>query len=302
MKIYMTKPHLILVSISIVLFLPKLSFACSTCLVGDPTLTALGAEKPYENRLRLSVDYLNRDEEIGVEGVDLKIIDENRLNLNLAWAPNRRWMFGLSLPWVDRELTKTTLEKESVSTPGDISINFKNYLQEHDSFQSHMYGLLGGVRFGTAEEQFNNGQVLDFDVQPGTGATTVNVGAWYAHFEFPWMMYTSTAYFVSGEGFQEFQAGDAWTFNAFGQYAKDYELAFQLGLEARWSEKDQFSSVEDPNSGGFIAFIAPAVIYTLQEDLLLNFIIKLPVVKELNGNHEEGTIITLGVTYDFDTH
>jgi hypothetical protein len=277
-------------------------WACSTCMVGDPTQTLMGAEKPYEDRLRLSLDVLTRDESTGVAGFNQKKIDETRSSINLAYAPNRRMMFALHVPVVKRTLESFNLSTEEVTALGDVSLTFKNFMQEKDSFQRHMYGLIAGLRLPTATEQTANGVPLDFDVQPGTGAYMVNAGAWYAQYRFPWMFYTSTSYFISGEGNQKFQAGDAIVLNASLQYAAHHGLSFPLALEARWSQQDKFAEVVDPNSGGTQVYLAPGVIYNLADDLLLNFAIKLPVVENLNGDHEEGTIVTFGVTYDFDMH
>jgi hypothetical protein len=147
-----------------------------------------------------------------------------------------------------------------------------------------------------------NGVPLDFDVQPGTGAVTAGIGGWYANYKFPWMVYTSAMAFTSNEGFQQFQAGDAITLNLVIQYAVNHKLSLPLALEGRWSKYDEFGGVTDPNSGGTQVYIAPGLIYTLHNDLLLNLAFKLPVVENLHGDHEEGNIYTVGVTYDFDIH
>ncbi len=56
------------------------AIACSTCMVGDPTLSLMGLEKPFTNRLRISVDYLSRSEKLGLDGFNQKTIDEQRLS------------------------------------------------------------------------------------------------------------------------------------------------------------------------------------------------------------------------------
>ena len=279
------------------------AFACSTCMVGDPTQSLMGAEKPYENRLRFSLDYLSRSEELGEEGFNKKVIDENRVSLSLAYAPTTRLMLGVNLPYVNRQLESFNLSNQEVTTIGDITFTVKNFLQDKEFMQKHMYGLLGGLKLPTAEEQKDdNGVPLDFDVQAGQGATVLNVGAWYSNFSYPYLYYTSASYHVASEGYQDFQAGDALVFNATAQYASDYELSFYLGLEGRSSQKDTFSGVDDEDSGGNIIFLAPGLVYTIKQDLLLNATVKFPVIDNLNGFHEEGAIFNIGVTYDFEIH
>jgi len=285
-------------------FLPaSVAMACSTCMVGDPTQSLMGAEKPFEDRLRLSVNYLSRSEELGREGFNKKVIDENRVSLSLAYAPSTRFMLGVDIPYVNRQLESFNLADQEVTTLGDVTITVKNFLQEKDFLQKHMYGLLGGLKLPTASEQDDSdGIPLDFDVQAGQGATVLNAGAWYANYNYPYLFYTSASYHVATEGYQDFQAGDALVFNATAQYSTKHSLSYYLGLEGRSSQKDTFSDIDDEDSGGTIVFLAPGLIYNITADLLLNAAVKFSAIDDLNGDHDEGTIVTFGVTYDFEIH
>jgi hypothetical protein len=285
------------------LFAAPAVLACSTCMVGDPTLTLMGAEKPYEDRLRFSVDYLSRSEELGRDGFNKKDIEEQRVSLSLAYAPSSRLMFGVNLPYVNRQLQAFNLAQEEVSAVGDVSVTFKNFMQAAEFLQKHMYGLLGGIKFPTASEAADaSGVPLDFDVQAGQGATVINAGGWYAHYNYPYMFYTSMTYHKASEGYQDFQAGDALVYNATAQYASQYSISYYLGLEGRSSRQDSFAGIDDPDSGGTIIFIAPGFIYTLLPDLLLNATVKLPAIDALTGDHSEGPIFNIGLTYDFKMH
>ena len=286
--------------------LSPVAIACSTCMVGDPTQSLMGAEKPFEDRLRLSLNYLSRSETLGSEQNVInnkKDIDEQRVSLNFAYAPSKRFMLGLNVPYVNRELESFDLSSEEVTTLGDITLTVKNFLQEKSFLQKHMYGFLAGVKLPTASEQLDaNGDPLDFDVQAGQGATVVNAGFWYSHFNYPYLFYTSASYHVGSEGYQDFQAGNALVYNATAQYASNESLSLYLSMEGRGSEKDTFADIEDEDSGGNIVFLAPGIIYTIKQDLLLNAVYKHPVIEQLNGDHEEGPIFSIGVTYDFQMH
>jgi len=279
------------------------AWACSTCMVGDPTLTLMGTEKPYAGRLRLSLDYFSRDEEIGVEGFNKRTIDDQRIRLDIAYAPTRRIMLGLRIPYVNRTLESFNLETQESKALGDARLTAKFFLQQKDSFQTHMYGILAGIRFPTASEQSSNGIPLEFDAQPGIGAAVFNAGAWYSYFNFPWLVHLSGTYhYMPNEGFQGFRAGDALVTTLGMQYATDFNLAFQLAYDSRYSQKDTFFEIDDPDSGGYIGYISPGLVYSIKTDLLFFASVKLPVVENLNGNHEEGAIINFGVTYDFSLH
>ena len=276
------------------------ALACSTCMVGDPTLTLMGTEKPYAGRLRMSLDYFSRDEEIGVEGVNKRTIDDQRTRLDIAYAPTRRIMLGLRIPYVNRTLESFNLATQESTALGDVRLTAKFFLQEKDHFQTHMYGLLAGVRLPTASEQSENGVPLEFDAQPGVGSAIYNAGLWYSYFKFPWMLYlTGTFHYMPEEGFQGFRAGNALSTVIGVQYASDYNIAYQLAYQSRYSEKDTFFDIDDPDSGGYIGFIAPGLVYSIKTDLLFFANVRVPVIENLNGNHEEGTIFNIGVTYDF---
>ena len=272
-------------------------------MVGDPTQSLMGAEKPFEGRLRVSADFLSRTESLGVTGLNHKEIDEQRLTLSLAYAPDTRWMIGLNLPFASRQLTAFNLSTQEVSAPGDVTLTAKYFMQEKTFLQKHMYGLLAGVKLPTAAEIMDGaGAPLAFDVQAGQGATVLNVGAWYAHFNYPSLFYASTAYHIASGGYLQFQAGNALAYNVTAQYSSSQALAWYLGLEGRYSQKDSFAGVVDADSGGNMVFATPGFIYTVTQDLLLNVTVKLPFIKQLRGEHNEDTIYNIGLTYDFDIH
>jgi hypothetical protein len=83
------------------------------------------------------------------------------------------------------------------------------------------------------------------------------------------------------------------------QYAYSPHLALQLGLDTRWSQKHRYAGDSDPDSGGWIGFLTPGVVINVAEDLLFNLSVQLPVIKQLNGDHEEETTFQIGLVYDF---
>ena len=72
----------------------------------------------------------------------------------------------------------------------------------------------------------------------------------------------------------------------------------QLGFDSRWSAQDKFDGVKDKDSGGFIAYLSPGVVFNLAEDLQLNVNAQIAVIDDLKGDHAEDQIINVGLTYD----
>lgn len=287
-------------AIATVVLLPIQTFACSTCLCGDPTLTVMGAEKPFAGRKRVSLESLFRTESIGRRGIDRVDIDEHRLSLGFSYTFNPRVAVSLRLPWVDKQLENSSLARSETQGIGDINVTAKIFLQPQTGMVRRLYGLTAGVTLPTAEEKTSaSGQLLDIDVQPGVGSTVAQLGVWYGQYAFPWFFYASSALNIPTEGNQDFTPGTAVTLTLRTQYAPRHRLAFQLGLDTRWSEKDKYGDIADSNSGGFLGFLSPGVVITLSTDLLLQLQTQIPVIDELNGHHEEETTYSIGIIYDF---
>ncbi|MGF1547555.1 MAG: hypothetical protein ACFCUG_09515 [Thiotrichales bacterium] len=276
------------------------ALACSTCLAGDPTLTLMGAEKPFVGRKRIALEWLDRSEEIGIAGFNRVTVDERRWSLGFSYTPNERLSLGVRLPWLDKQREDASLARVKVQDFGDVEITAKFYLQSRTFGARDAYGLIAGLRLPTATEQRRaNGMAFDIDTQAGTGAVTPQFGGWYARYAYPWFAQVTSVLHVAGGGFQDFRAGAALATSATGQRALTQTLALQLGIDTRWSARDQYASEADPDSGGFIAYLSPGLVYTLREDLLVNLRVQLPIVDALNGNHDESVTFGVGIVYDF---
>ncbi|EIJ41470.1 hypothetical protein BegalDRAFT_0552 [Beggiatoa alba B18LD] len=281
--------------------LPAPVLACSTCMAGDPTLSLMGTEKTYTGRLRLSADYLQRQERIGIAGFNQTELTERRLTIGLSYAWNDRLNLAIRLPFVDKNLEYANLATQDSQAIGDIELSTKFTLTpETTDMHRHLWGLIAGIRLPTAPEQTDNaGRSLDIDVQTGTGAVVPQLGGWYGYYAFPYFFYSSVVLHYAFEGFEDFQAGEALVLTFAGQYALNHAVALQAGIDARWSAKNQFSDIDDPDSGGFIAFFSPKVMYTITEDVILNLGVQIPMIKQLNGEQTERSIWQAGIVYDF---
>lgn len=279
----------------------EMATACSTCLCGDPTLTTMGAEKPFAGRQRISLGYLDREERVGIAGVNQRVIRDSRMTLGYSYWLNQKLALGLRVPFVDKQLTDASLAREQVSALGDIDIDARLYLwQDRPAIPRHIAGLQFGVRLPTASQEKSSGVTLDNDVQPGDGLTLGSVGVWHGYFRFPWMVYSSGQFnFGLDKGYEDFDYGGSLKLSSTLQYALNYKFALQIGVDMRWSEQDRYQQVGDPDSGGFIAFLSPGAVVTLAPDLILNVKVQSPWIEDLDGDHEEDEVLHLGVTYDF---
>ncbi|HBR96684.1 MAG TPA: hypothetical protein DD979_04815 [Gammaproteobacteria bacterium] len=260
----------------------------------------MGVEKPFAGRARVSLEYLDRVERMGTPGFNRKEVNEQRGSLGLSYSPSRRMALSVVVPWVDKQVTTTSLAEESTQAVGDINLTAKLFLQPDTPLPKHLYGVTLGVTLPTAPEKKDaSGQLLDIDAQPGAGATIAQAGAWYSHFQFPYLFYISGVANLPSEGDQGFHPGDSFLTTLQVQYSFNYQWAVQANLDTRWSERDTYDGERDANSGGFLAFIAPGMVFKPVEDLLLTVSTQIPVIDDLHGEHEEGQTVRLGVIYDW---
>lgn len=272
-------------------------WACSSCLSGDPTLTLMGTEKGYKGRFRMGLDILTRSEEVGIQGFNLKELEETRFTLGLAYSFSERITLSARIPYLSKKLTLPNLSEQKADGLGDIEINTKFFFyNEKDHRHKHLYGFSLGARLPTASEQEN----LDIDVQLGTGSFIPTIGAWYGYYNYPWFFYTSANFHITAnEGFQDFKAGNALVNTFQVQYAFNPKFALSLALDTRYSVKDKYANVKDDDSGGLIGFLTPGLVFNIKEDLIFNAVIQIPVIDNLNGEHEEKAVYQLGIVYDF---
>jgi hypothetical protein len=275
--------------------------ACATCLCGDPTITAMGTEKPFAGRLRVGVDYLTRGETIGDAGVDELEIDEERVTYNLSYAPSANWILAAGLPVVDKKMRRFDLSHQTASGLGDADLYARWYVRDAGQIPARqLWGLQFGVRVPTSSEQKSNGQAIDIDAQPGAGATIPNVGLWYGYFRTPWFFYVSSVYqHAVDDGYQGYRAGDVLLLTAHAQYALPArDLALSFSLDGRRKERDRYSGVTDPDSGGVLIMATPGLAWTPLTDLVVNLSWQIPAIENTYGRQDEDPVFRIGVTYD----
>lgn len=274
------------------------AFACATCLCGDPTITTMGAEKPFSGRLRGSVDWLTRSERVGQGGVSEHKIDEERITLSVSYAPSDDWIFAVSVPLVEKEVRRFDLSRETASGVGDADLSARWYL---GNTRKHLWGMQFGVRVPTSSEQKSGGEAIDFDAQPGAGATVPSLGLWYGNFRSPDFFYASAVYQLAVDtGYQGYEMGDVLLVTSHAQRGLwGHRLALSFSLDGRWKKRDAYSGETDADSGGMLIMATPGISWTPVTDLIFNVGYQIPAIENLYGEQEEKPNLRIGVTYDF---
>jgi hypothetical protein len=288
-------------ALTLVALAPARARACASCGCGDPTLTALGTEKPSRNRLRASLEARHRVDVMGAPGIDELHLAEQRLDGQLAWAPHERLFLLASLPVLRRDLTYDDGFHRRTWGIGDVEARAKLFLFQDRAFAPHhLVAALAGAKLPTAAvERRLGGQPLPSELQAGTGSFDAMVGASYAHFAFPWSAYASAQVAFPGIGTAGLRAARSLRATVAGQRHLGEVVAARLALDTRLDGRARENGAPDPNSGGFIAFAAPELLVSPLTDLFLSAWIKIPVLNLLDGRHEEPLVAGLAAAYDF---
>lgn len=274
------------------------AWSCAVCLCGDPSLTLFGLEKSYPGQWRLSVDSVFREEKVGKAEINQQHLDDARVNFNLSYHLNSRLGFALTLPYVHKKLRFANLSRQEVSAFGDLELSSRYSLLDMSRQQLHLHFNL---RLPTAEEQYNpQGQPLNLDVQAGTGAYLPKIGMSYGYFRYPWLFYSSWQWQIGGDqGFQGFKPGSAWLTTFSTQYALTPRVAVAFAVDSRFSQKNQFFTQKDQDSGGSIHFLSSKFLWRMNQHWLVEASIQQPILEQLNGTLTEKTNYRFGLIYDF---
>jgi hypothetical protein len=284
---------------------PSAATACATCACGDPTLTVMGAQQPFEHRLRVSLELQHRSDAVGDPSVDRVELSEQRATLGVAYAPARWLMLSGSLPVLRRELTLISDARESFVNVGDVELRARAFVYSDRAFApQHLIALVAGLRMPTGPLQRGEGGSYDEpELQPGSGSWDPLAGVSYAHFADPWSFYASEVVYIPTPSRADWQQGVRWLGSHAAQYQLDERWALRLGANFRLEDRtrrnvDTDAPFDEPDTGGFVLFLMPSVVFSPVTDLVLNLDVNVPVINALVGEHDEGVIFSVGGAFD----
>ncbi len=299
--------HLIIIVASVALGLGPLwqakAYACGTCGCGDPTLTAMGVEKPYLFRTRLSLEgrYLSYD--LGTKGVDQKKVTDTRATVAAAFAP-LPWLFvSAFLPVVHREIEFANLATQSAQGIGELEVRARAYVwQDRNFWPRHLFALQGGMKLPTAQTYRDAmGKPIDHEAQIGSGTYDPLVGFVYSYFDDPFSIYLSTlAQLPMNTSNYGLKMGRNVRTSLTAQWQALESLALRLSADSRIEARATYLGVKDDDSGGFMLFMTPQLLWQnpWMPDLYTQLSLAIPTIDKLNGTRSESWIASLAVILD----
>lgn len=279
---------------------PTNALACATCMIGDPTLTTMGAEQPFAERLRMAAEFKHRTDTVGATGQGQTSLSEQRLAFSVAYAPLDWLMMSAQLPVLWRTVEYENLAKDNHFGLGDLELRARLvFFEDRELAPRHLIAAIVGSRLPTAPiRTSDDGQRAPPELQPGAGAIAPFVGFSYSGFAGDWSGFVSSTLIYPQEYGDGNQASLSLSTTAMLQLQPWRMLGFRLGIDTRLDGTAQENGAPEPDSGGFIAFLTPGLVLSPVTDLVINAAVYIPTLNLLDGYHKEGPSIALGVSYD----
>ena len=276
--------------------------ACATCAAGDPTLTTMGTQQPVAQRLRGSLELQLRRDAVGQPGVNRVSLWEERAAVSMAYAPSDWLMMSLTAPLLMRQVQEVNLARSNVTGVGDIEMRSKLIVYRDRSFMpDHLLALVAGLKAPTgAIATSASGGSLAPELQSGTGSYDPITGLAYVYFGNDFSVFVSEVLYTPIWGRADFRMGPSWRGTHTFQYqattalAARFSVNTRLDARARWRNPNRI----EPDTGGFVGYIAPALVASPASDVVIYLEVQVPVLNALVGRHNEGIIAMVGLAYD----
>ena len=294
----------------LLLLLPRQASACSICGC-DPSGGTLGLDRPSPGDLRFAVEGRYLQKEAGtIEDGSREGEREDRIDLRVQYSPPvPRLSFQLEVPmyaWKAHYGLTGGLDDTNQGL-SDIALTARyEALKLGGLTPRHVVALTATVKAPTGSNSHLapvDVGVVDEHKQIGTGSWDGIVGAWYTYGDFPTVAYAGASARVNGANSRGDRYGNA-LFGTVGvrrSFLDSQALYFALDAQARDAGKDDMPAMlggYDPNSGGFVGYLAASAGYALTHSLLLRGTVQVPVVTALNGVQQEHPVGFLSFAWD----
>ncbi|MFO0579555.1 MAG: hypothetical protein U1A78_36620 [Polyangia bacterium] len=275
----MLRPVLALVVVLLAALSPRVSRACASCGCGDPTLTAMGIEKPFKNRVRLSLEQRFG----GHSDPDRKertLI--SRSTLSASWSPTAWLTLAAALPLAAGELRTLRASGPTarrVVGLGDLELYTRALVFRDRAFSPrHIVGILAGLKAPTGPRVADSsGYPAPDDFQPGSGSWDPLFGASYGYFGRELGVFASLSYRHTTTGRLDYRRGSVLGASALVQRSLHRAVSFGLGLELSHTRPDELRGISLPDTGGTVLAVAPQALIALRTDWLLRAALQIPV-------------------------
>ncbi len=266
---------------------PTAAQACAACGCGDPTLTAMGQEKPFRNRVRLSLEELLGEH---ISGTPAETDLTSRTTLSASWSPLTFLTLATAVPLIGIRSDAPYRDTRYIVGLGDAEFMVRGLVFRDRRFSPHhIIGLLLGIKAPTGPRvNDSTGYPADDDLQPGSGSWDPEFGANYSYFGSLASLFLSVSYRYTTTGYRGYRRGSVLGGSLALQVSLLRRTALVLGTDVSYAAASELAAqVPAPDTGGFLLSASPGILISLRQDWLLRLVMQVPLVERWNGNQQE---------------
>jgi len=292
----------------------SLVLACAVCGAAEKTLPANGAEVPFDGRKRATLEL--RAASFATRDGALRVV-ELRAQPGMAVAIGRDTLVGAEVPLLRRTLAleggrseTATLgpraREESGATSSAPSVGDVELRATHIAWRSapsttnRRLTIAAGLKLPTAPlERDPAGTLVHPDLQPGCGSIVPLLGGSYVWTSSLWSAWTSASFLFPVSVRSGAHPGDSLRASLGLQLQPSRILATRLGVHGRLDGTGELDGAVVRASGGASVHVAPELVVSPTEDVVVALGASFPVVQEMRGYRATTPVLLASVGMDF---
>ncbi|MDB5217530.1 MAG: hypothetical protein JWO86_5457 [Myxococcaceae bacterium] len=279
--------------------------ACAVCGAGEKTLPSNGTEVAFAGRKRATLEL--RAASFETTDHALRVV-ELRAEPGLAMAVGSATIVAADVPVLRRSLA---LEQRVPVPPADrtsstTSLGDVELRASHTAWKSapalvtERLTIAAGVKLPTAPlEHDPAGALVHPDLQPGCGSIVPLVAISYAWTSSFWSAWTGASLLFPVEVRAGSHPGDSLRASFTLQLQPARVLATRLGVHGRLDSTGELDGEVVHRSGGASVFVAPELVASPTQDVVVSIGAAFPMVQEMRGYRATAPVLLASVGVDF---
>lgn len=277
--------------------------ACAVCGAGERTLPSNGAEVAFAGRKRATLEL--RAAAFETTDRALRVV-ELRAEPGLAMAVGPSTIVAADVPVLRRSLAlvagpASVTSRTHASSLGDVELRAAHTAwRSAPGLVTERLTISAGVKLPTAPlERDPAGALVHPDLQPGCGSIVPLVSMSYAWTSSLWSAWTSASLLFPVEVRAGSHPGDSLRTSFTMQLQPAPVLATRLGVHGRLDSTGELDGEPVKRSGGASVFVAPELVASPTQDLVVSVGAAFPVVQAMRGYRATAPVLLASVGVDF---
>jgi hypothetical protein len=272
----------------------QVAFACPTCGAEDDAMAIAPESVARALDVVAASDVSIGSDARGNGPTALERLD-TRVAAALGFAVNDTLSFALDVPWIWRTAWASGAPPTRVRGLGDAEIRGRwTARRDTDSVTLALGALLPTAPLVRAVD----GAALDWRVQLGTGALEPVASATYHASGVRWAASASLTVLWPTAGWLGVQPGRSLRGTLAAQESLGRRVRLRVAVDLRWDEAWRVQSALDPDTGGFVAYVAPEVRILLDSRWGVALSARTPFLEALRGSQLHGTLYRAGLVFE----